>query len=88
MSRRQLNRRQMLVAGLAGFGSLAALRDLLANPASGAPAAAAGTLTLGGDLTVNRMGFGAMRLTGEGIWGEPRDPAEASACCAVRSISA
>ena len=37
---------------------------------------AAGTLTLGGDLTVNRMGFGAMRLTGPGIWGEPADPEE------------
>jgi pyridoxine 4-dehydrogenase len=41
------------------------------------PAAAAGTFTLGGDLTVNRMGFGAMRLTGKGIWGPPRDRAEA-----------
>jgi aryl-alcohol dehydrogenase-like predicted oxidoreductase len=40
-------------------------------------ASAAGTITLGGDLTVNRMGFGAMRITGEGIWGEPRDPEEA-----------
>jgi aryl-alcohol dehydrogenase-like predicted oxidoreductase len=39
-------------------------------------ASAAGTFTLGGDLKVNRMGFGAMRLTGPGIWGEPRDPAE------------
>ena len=36
------------------------------------PAAAAGTVTLG-DLTVNRMGFGAMRLTGQGIWGDPSD---------------
>lgn len=36
-------------------------------------AAAAGTVTIGGDLTVNRMGFGAMRITGPGIWGEPRD---------------
>jgi pyridoxine 4-dehydrogenase len=35
------------------------------------PAAAAGTLTLGRALTVNRMGFGAMRLTGPGIWGDP-----------------
>ena len=35
------------------------------------------TFTIGGDLTVNRLGFGAMRLTGEGIWGEPKDPAEA-----------
>jgi pyridoxine 4-dehydrogenase len=41
------------------------------------PAAAAGTLTIGGDLTVNRMGFGAMRLTGKGIWGPPNDPARA-----------
>ncbi len=39
--------------------------------------AAAGTLTLGGDMPVNRLGFGAMRLTGAGIWGEPSDPAEA-----------
>jgi pyridoxine 4-dehydrogenase len=45
--------------------------------ARGTPAAAAGTITLGGDLTVNRMGFGAMRLTGKGIWGPPRDRAEA-----------
>jgi len=37
----------------------------------GLPPAAAGTVTLGGDLTVNRMGFGAMRLTGKGIWGPP-----------------
>jgi aryl-alcohol dehydrogenase-like predicted oxidoreductase len=40
------------------------------------PAASAGTVTLGGDLSVNRLGFGAMRLTGRGIWGEPTDPAE------------
>jgi pyridoxine 4-dehydrogenase len=39
-------------------------------------ASAAGTITLG-DLNVNRMGYGAMRLTGQGIWGEPRDPEEA-----------
>src|SRR5437870_9381319 len=37
----------------------------------------AGTLTLGGDLTVRRLGFGAMRLTGRGIWGEPADHDEA-----------
>ena len=35
------------------------------------------TFQLGGDLTVHRMGFGAMRITGEGIWGEPRNPEEA-----------
>jgi pyridoxine 4-dehydrogenase len=36
-------------------------------------AAAAGTFTIGGDLTVNRMGYGAMRITGPGIWGPPAD---------------
>ena len=34
-------------------------------------AAAAGTIEIGGDLTVNRLGFGAMRITGPGIWGDP-----------------
>ena len=43
------------------------------------PAAQAGTFTLGGDLTVNRMGFGAMRVTGKGIWGPPADHAAALA---------
>ena len=42
-------------------------------------AAAAGTIDVGGDLTVNRMGFGAMRVTGQGIWGDPPDRAEAIA---------
>ncbi|HEY3940842.1 MAG TPA: aldo/keto reductase [Acidimicrobiales bacterium] len=36
-------------------------------------AADAGTIVLGGDLTVNRLGFGAMRITGQGIWGPPPD---------------
>lgn len=40
-------------------------------------ATASGTLTIGDDLTVDRLGFGAMRLTGKGIWGEPKDAAEA-----------
>jgi pyridoxine 4-dehydrogenase len=39
-------------------------------------AAAAGTFAIGGERTVNRLGFGAMRLTGQGIWGEPSDPDE------------
>lgn len=43
---------------------------------SKANAAASGTFTIGGDLTVNRLGFGAMRITGEGIWGEPKDREE------------
>ena len=39
-------------------------------------AAAAGTFSIANDLTVNRLGFGAMRITGNGIWGDPKDPAE------------
>jgi pyridoxine 4-dehydrogenase len=35
------------------------------------------TFSLGGDLTVNRLGYGAMRITGAGIWGEPKDRGEA-----------
>src|SRR5512143_1686576 len=42
-------------------------------------AAASGQFTVGGDLTINRLGFGAMRVTGPGIWGEPADPAAARA---------
>jgi pyridoxine 4-dehydrogenase len=42
-------------------------------------AAAAGTIGIGGDLTINRLGFGAMRITGRGIWGEPPDRDEAKA---------
>lgn len=40
-------------------------------------AAASGTFVIGGDLTVHRLGFGAMRVTGPGIWGDPTDPDEA-----------
>jgi len=40
---------------------------------AGQPVAAGGTCTLGGELTVNRMGFGAMQITGPGIWGPPAD---------------
>ena len=42
-------------------------------------AAAAGTIDVGGDLTVNRLGYGAMRITGDGIWGEPKDREQAKA---------
>ncbi|HEY3672605.1 MAG TPA: aldo/keto reductase [Acidimicrobiia bacterium] len=40
---------------------------------SATPAQRSGTLGIGGDITVNRMGFGAMRITGTGIWGDPPD---------------
>lgn len=47
-------------------------------------AVSAGTVNLGGELTVHRLGFGAMRLTGDGIWGPPKDRRAAIAilrCC-------
>jgi pyridoxine 4-dehydrogenase len=90
MSAAQLTRRQVLLSGVIGgvLGAAGAAPRLEATQgapaapggASGAahlPAAAAGTFTLGGDLVVNRMGFGAMRVTGPDIWGEPKDAAEA-----------
>jgi len=45
----------------------------------------AGTITIGGDLRVNRLGYGAMRLTGPGIWGEPKDP-QAARCVLQRAL--
>ena len=56
--------------GPAGTQSLAAMVRNESTRSSG-------TVTIGGDVVVNRMGFGAMRLTGPGIWGEPKDAAEA-----------
>ena len=45
---------------------------------SGRPdAAKSGEFSLGGDLPVHRLGFGSMRITGDGVWGEPKDPAAA-----------
>src|SRR5437870_3970785 len=76
MSGGRLTRRQVVAGGIVGMASLIAPRGA-AEAGAAATAAAAGTLTLGGDLVVNRMGFGAMRITGPGIWGEPKEPAEA-----------
>ena len=41
------------------------------------PAQASGTFDIGGELTVNRLGYGTMQLTGEGVWGPPKDRDEA-----------
>jgi len=43
------------------------------------PIATSGTFALGGDLTVHRLGYGAMQLTGQGVWGEPKAPDTAKA---------
>jgi pyridoxine 4-dehydrogenase len=70
-------RRRFLKSGAAALG-LVGLQTTPERPRaaerSGAPAGAAGTFLLGGDLPIRRMGFGAMRVTGAGIWGEPPDP--------------
>lgn len=50
-----------------------------APPSSSTTAAASGQFAIGGDITVNRLGFGAMRVTGKGIWGEPTDREAAAA---------
>ncbi|MFT3907297.1 MAG: aldo/keto reductase [Steroidobacteraceae bacterium] len=78
-------RRELLSAGggclagtLLGQGLPGLAQAATAAPAVAAPgASAAGTLTIGGDMPVNRLGFGAMRITGDQIWGAPKDPAEA-----------
>jgi aryl-alcohol dehydrogenase-like predicted oxidoreductase len=51
----------------------------MTDATTGLPAHAAGTFGLGGDLPVHRLGFGAMRITGAGIWGPPADHDEAIA---------
>jgi pyridoxine 4-dehydrogenase len=71
------SRRGFLIRGAAAVSSAA-----LTSPAfaiAKRPAAAAGSLLIGADLAVSRLGFGAMRITGEGIWGEPPDGKQARA---------
>lgn len=51
----------------------------MATNMSEQPAAKSGIFKIGGDLAVHRLGFGSMRLTGDGIWGEPSDPDECRA---------
>lgn len=77
------SRRRMLVGGTAAMTALALARFSLPVHAAkqqggdSMSAAAAGTISIGKDLTVNRLGFGAMRITGEGIWGYPENRDEA-----------
>lgn len=55
------------------------------NILAAVPEAGDSTFELGGDLLVNRLGFGAMRLTGEGIWGWPPDRENAKKFCGAQS---
>jgi len=75
-----LTRRTFLGRALAGGAALMATRaDNIFGAASRSPASQAtnSTWKIGGDLLVNRLGFGAMRITGDGIWGWPADRANA-----------
>jgi len=71
-----LTRRQVLAGGVVGVGAVLAPWQIGAA-VSTTLASASGTVGIGGDLIVNRLGFGAMRITGPDIWGAPKDPAEA-----------
>jgi len=79
MQASNISRRSVLKQTGALLSGLALSRLATGAPATpvSSPAAAAGTIVIGGDMTVNRLGFGAMRVTGPGIWGDPADPAEA-----------
>lgn len=80
----RLPRREFLGAATAALAAVSiqhsASAEARGGSASAKGAAAAGTLKLGGEDVIARMGFGAMRITGEGIMGEPADP---QACRAV-----
>ena len=84
MQTHELTRREVLVSagallsGLVMSGARPAMAAAaVSSGATNSPAAAAGRITIGKDMAVNRLGFGAMRVTGDGIWGEPPDVAEA-----------
>src|SRR5438046_6812722 len=66
-----VTRRRLLGAALAGAAGV--LTGGLPKLLAAVPEARGSTFELGGDVLVNRLGFGAMRLTGEGIWGWPPD---------------
>ena len=48
-------------------------------------AAKSGSFSIGGKVKVHRLGFGAMRITGDGVWGPPKDKAEAMATLQARA---
>jgi aryl-alcohol dehydrogenase-like predicted oxidoreductase len=75
-----MSRRGFLIRGSVALAGVAGLMSW-ARGAAGAhsPASEAGSLWIGGDIQVSRLGFGAMRITGDGVWGEPRDEKEARA---------
>ena len=71
-------RRRALLRGIISMAALMSAGKLAQGSTGNRPAASPGTLRIGNDLTVNRLGFGAMRIAGgEQVWGEPQDASEA-----------
>src|SRR6201989_3384788 len=70
----RIDRRRFVRLSLAGGVGLSVMGTA---PLFGAEKNMSDTFKIGGDLTVNRLGFGAMRITGDGIWGWPKDREEA-----------
>src|SRR5437763_9939625 len=66
----EIDRRKFVKLSLAGGVGLSVAGAI---PLFGADKTVSDTFKIGGDLTVNRLGFGAMRITGDGIWGWPKD---------------
>jgi pyridoxine 4-dehydrogenase len=72
-----LTRRRFVGLTLGGGAAILAARSTILQAATTTSAEANTMFKIGGDLSVNRLGFGAMRITGEGIWGWPKDREEA-----------
>jgi pyridoxine 4-dehydrogenase len=72
-----LTRRRFVGLTLGGGAAILAARSTILHAATTTSTEANTMFKIGGDLSVNRLGFGAMRITGEGIWGWPKDKDEA-----------
>src|SRR2546423_1421254 len=73
----RLTRRKFVGLTLGGGAAILAARPTILRAATASNSADNAVFKIGGDLSVNRLGFGAMRITGEGIWGWPKDRDEA-----------
>jgi aryl-alcohol dehydrogenase-like predicted oxidoreductase len=73
----RLTRRRFVGLTIGGGAAILAARSTILSAATTSTAEGNTVFKIGGDLSVNRLGFGAMRITGEGIWGWPKDRDEA-----------
>jgi pyridoxine 4-dehydrogenase len=72
-----LTRRRFVGLTIGGGAAILTARSAILHAATATSTEATPMFNIGGDLSVNRLGFGAMRITGEGIWGWPKDRDEA-----------